>query len=75
MVRHPSFMEMEWDTVGPAGMAPLHHLEIEHRLPPAGTGQTPDPQALWTRTALGCERHLSAHQVREERDEQPLLSE
>lgn len=57
------------------GTAPLHHLETRHRLLPAGRGQIPDPQALRTHTASGCERHLSAHQVQEERDSQPLLRE
>lgn len=75
VLRHPSFMVAEGDTVAPAGMAPLHHLETRHRLPPAGRGQTPDPRTLRTHAASGCERQLSAHQVQEERDSQPLLSE
>lgn len=72
---YPSIMVVEGNAVAPAGMVPLHHLETRHRLLPAGRGQTPDPWALRTHTALGCERHLSAHQVQEQRDSQPLLSE
>lgn len=69
LLRHPSFMVVDGDTVAPAGMAPLFYLEIGHR-----RGQTLDPRALRTHAASGCERHLSAHQVQEERDSQPLLS-
>lgn len=75
VLRHPSFVGVEWDTVGPAGRAPLHRLQTERGLPPAGSGQPPDPRALCNHTASGCERHLSAHQVRKERDSQLLPSE
>lgn len=75
VLRHPSFMVAERGHSGTSWHGSPSPLGDQYRLAPAGRRKTPDPRALGTHAASGCERHLSAHQVQEERDSQPLLSE